>query len=165
MNTYSDKLDDLKNNEVDESRFTFHIKKRMSQRNISTEQLDLILQIGNWNSRGDQIIANKHDFFELQTLVKTMRDEYSEIKEDISKTKKELKQLNRNNVVIWIDDVSVNINSDSNKLNSIKDKLSCLKQLLKKLKKLIKGGEKILKNQGIVLVTENGSFITTYYKF
>lgn len=165
MNTYSDKLNDLKNNEVDESRLTFHIKKRMSQRNISTEQLDLILQIGNWNSRGDQIIANKHDFFELQTLVKTMRDEYSEIKEDISKTKKELKQLNRNNVVIWIDDVSVNINSDSNKLNSIKDKLSCLKQLLKKLKKLIKGGEKILKNQGIVLVTENGSFITTYYKF
>ena len=61
--------------------------------------------------------------------------------------------------------MGINGNLQKKIKENIKDKLSCLKQLLKKLKKLIKGGEKILKNQGMVLVTENGSFITTYYKF
>ena len=151
------------NVEANSEMFTLHLKERMSQRNISETQLDLLMQLGEWNSKGDRLVLDHRNYDDLRDLITALKIELSTVEAEMKSIKKSLnKSLNKSNVTIYSLMASMEVQLPTDEVNFLKDKYSNTKHLYKKIKTAIKDGNKLLKRERVVLVTENGVLITAF---
>lgn len=140
----------------------------MSQRNISETQLDLHMQLGEWNSKGDRLVLDHRNYDDLRDLITALKIELSTVEAEMKSIKKSLnKSLNKSNVTIYSLMASMEVQlpmvqPSTDEVNFLKDKYSNTKHLYKKIKTAIKDGNKLLKRERVVLVTENGVLITAF---
>ncbi len=168
MNNFKDIMSVLFNVEANSEMFTHHLKERMSQRNISETQLDLLMQLGEWNSKGDRLVLDHRNYDDLRDLITALKLELSTVEAEMKSIKKSLnKSLNKSNVTIYSLMASMEVQlsmvqPSTDEVNFLKDKYSNTKHLYKKIKTAIKDGNKLLKRERVVLVTENGVLITAF---
>lgn len=168
MNNFKDIMSVFFNVEANSEMFTHHLKERMSQRNISETQLDLLMQLGEWNSKGDRLVLDHRNYDDLRDLITALKIELSTVEAEMKSIKKSLnKSLNKSNVIIYSLTASMEVQlpmvqPSTDEVNFLKDKYSNTKHLYKKIKTAIKDGNKLLKRERVVLVTENGVFITAF---
>lgn len=163
MNNFKDIMSVFFNVEANSEMFTHHLKERMSQRNISETQLDLLMQLGEWNSKGDRLVLDHRNYDDLRDLITALKMELSTVEAEMKSIKKSLnKSLNKSNVTIYSLMVSMEVQLPTDEVNFLKDKYSNTKHLYKKIKTAIKDGNKLLKRERVVLVTENGVLITAF---
>lgn len=168
MNNFKDLMSVFFNVEANSEMFTHHLKERMSQRNISETQLDLLMQLGEWNSKGDRLVLDHRNYDDLMDLITALKIELSTVEAEMKSIKKSLnKSLNKSNVIIYSLTASMEVQlpmvqPSTDEVNFLKDKYSNTKHLYKKIKTAIKDGNKLLKRERVVLVTENGVFITAF---
>lgn len=164
MNNFKDIMSVFFNVEANSEMFTHHLKERMSQRNISETQLDLLMQLGEWNSKGDRLVLDHRNYDDLMDLITALKIELSTVEAEMKSIKK---SLNKSNVIIYSLTASMEVQlpmvqPSTDEVNFLKDKYSNTKHLYKKIKTAIKDGNKLLKRERVVLVTENGVFITAF---
>ena len=168
MNNFKDIMSVFFNVEANSEMFTQHLKERMSQRNISETQLDLLMQLGEWNSKGDRLVLDHRNYDDLRDLITALKMELSTVEAEMKSIKKSLnKSLNKSNVTIYSLMASMEVQlpmvqPSTDEVNFLKDKYSNTKHLYKKIKTAIKDGNKLLKRERVVLVTENGVLITAF---
>ncbi len=168
MNNFKDIMSVFFNVEANSEMFTHHLKERMSQRNISETQLDLLMQLGEWNSKGDRLVLDHRNYDDLRDLITALKIELSTVEAEMKSIKKSLnKSLNKSNVTIYSLMASMEVQlpmvqPSTDEVNFLKDKYSNTKHLYKKIKTAIKDGNKLLKRERVVLVTENGVLITAF---
>ena len=168
MNNFKDIMSVFFNVEANSEMFTHHLKERMSQRNISETQLDLLMQLGEWNSKGDRLVLDHRNYDDLRDLITALKTELSTVEAEMKSIKKSLnKSLNKSNVTIYSLMASMEVQlpmvqPSTDEVNFLKDKYSNTKHLYKKIKTAIKDGNKLLKRERVVLVTENGVLITAF---
>lgn len=163
MNNFKDIMSVFFNVEANSEMFTHHLKERMSQRNISETQLDLLMQLGEWNSKGDRLVLDHRNYDDLRDLITALKIELSTVEAEMKSIKKSLnKSLNKSNVTIYSLMASMEVQLPTDEVNFLKDKYSNTKHLYKKIKTAIKDGNKLLKRERVVLVTENGVLITDF---
>lgn len=168
MNNFKDIMSVFFNVEANSEMFTHHLKERMSQRNISETQLDLLMQLGEWNSKGDRLVLDHRNYDDLRDLTTALKIELSTVEAEMKSIKKSLnKSLNKSNVTIYSLMASMEVQlpmvqPSTDEVNFLKDKYSNTKHLYKKIKTAIKDGNKLLKRERVVLVTENGVLITAF---
>lgn len=163
MNNFKDIMSVFFNVEANSEMFTHHLKERMSQRNISETQLDLLMQLGEWNSKGDRLVLDHRNYDDLRDLITALKMELSTVEAEMKSIKKSLnKSLNKSNVTIYSLMASMEVQLPTDEVNFLKDKYSNTKHLYKKIKTAIKDGNKLLKRERVVLVTENGVLITAF---
>lgn len=172
MNNFKDIMSVFFNVEANSEMFTHHLKERMSQRNISETQLDLLMQLGEWNSKGDRLVLDHRNYDDLRDLITALKIELSTVEAEMKSIKKSIKKslnksLNKSNVIIYSLTASMEVQlpmvqPSTDEVNFLKDKYSNTKHLYKKIKTAIKDGNKLLKRERVVLVTENGVFITAF---
>lgn len=163
MNNFKDIMSVFFNVEANSEMFTHHLKERMSQRNISETQLDLLMQLGEWNSKGDRLVLDHRNYDDLRDLITALKIELSTVEAEMKSIKKSLnKSLNKSNVTIYSLMASMEVQLPTDEVNFLKDKYSNTKHLYKKIKTAIKDGNKLLKRERVVLVTENGVLITAF---
>ncbi len=172
MNNFKDIMSVFFNVEANSEMFTHHLKERMSQRNISETQLDLLMQLGEWNSKGDRLVLDHRNYDDLRDLITALKMELSTVEAEMKSIKKSIKKslnksLNKSNVTIYSLMVSMEVQlpmvqPSTDEVNFLKDKYSNTKHLYKKIKTAIKDGNKLLKRERVVLVTENGVLITAF---
>lgn len=168
MNNFKDIMSVFFNVEANSEMFTHHLKERMSQRNISETQLDLLMQLGEWNSKGDRLVLDHRNYDDLRDLITALKMELSTVEAEMKSIKKSLnKSLNKSNVTIYSLMASMEVQlsmvqPSTDEVNFLKDKYSNTKHLYKKIKTAIKDGNKLLKRERVVLVTENGVLITAF---
>lgn len=168
MNNFKDIMSVFFNVEANSEMFTHHLKERMSQRNISETQLDLLMQLGEWNSKGDRLVLDHRNYDDLRDLITALKIELSTVEAEMKSIKKSLnKSLNKSNVTIYSLMASMEVQlpmvqHSTDEVNFLKDKYSNTKHLYKKIKTAIKDGNKLLKRERVVLVTENGVLITAF---
>lgn len=168
MNNFKDIMSVFFNVEANSEMFTHHLKERMSQRNISETQLDLHMQLGEWNSKGDRLVLDHRNYDDLRDLITALKIELSTVEAEMKSIKKSLnKSLNKSNVTIYSLMASMEVQlpmvqPSTDEVNFLKDKYSNTKHLYKKIKTAIKDGNKLLKRERVVLVTENGVLITAF---
>lgn len=168
MNNFTDIMSVFFNVEANSEMFTHHLKERMSQRNISETQLDLLMQLGEWNSKGDRLVLDHRNYDDLRDLITALKIELSTVEAEMKSIKKSLnKSLNKSNVTIYSLMASMEVQlpmvqPSTDEVNFLKDKYSNTKHLYKKIKTAIKDGNKLLKRERVVLVTENGVLITAF---
>lgn len=164
MNNFKDIMSVFFNVEANSEMFTHHLKERMSQRNISETQLDLLMQLGEWNSKGDRLVLDHRNYDDLRDLITALKIELSTVEAEMKSIKK---SLNKSNVTIYSLMASMEVQlpmvqPSTDEVNFLKDKYSNTKHLYKKIKTAIKDGNKLLKRERVVLVTENGVLITAF---
>lgn len=164
MNNFKDIMSVFFNVEANSEMFTHHLKERMSQRNISETQLDLLMQLGEWNSKGDRLVLDHRNYDDLRDLITALKMELSTVEAEMKSIKK---SLNKSNVTIYSLMASMEVQlsmvqPSTDEVNFLKDKYSNTKHLYKKIKTAIKDGNKLLKRERVVLVTENGVLITAF---
>jgi hypothetical protein len=71
---------------------TAHIEKRMAQRSFTPLMISVILDIGEWNDRGDQLIVGKRQNNEINAIIKEKRRMRKKLDQEL----KALKRLHRN---------------------------------------------------------------------
>lgn len=172
MNNFKDIMSVFFNVEANSEMFTHHLKERMSQRNISETQLDLLMQLGEWNSKGDRLVLDHRNYDDLRDLITALKMELSTVEAEMKSIKKSIKKslnksLNKSNVTIYSLMASMEVQlpmvqPSTDEVNFLKDKYSNTKHLYKKIKTAIKDGNKLLKRERVVLVTENGVLITAF---
>lgn len=163
MNNFKDIMSVFFNVEANSEMFTHHLKERMSQRNISETQLDLLMQLGEWNSKGDRLVLDHRNYDDLRDLITALKIELSTVEAEMKSIKKSLnKSLNKSNVTIYSLIASMEVQLPTDEVNFLKDRYSNTKHLYKKIKTAIKDGNKLLKRERVVLVTENGVLITAF---
>lgn len=168
MNNFKDIMSVFFNVEANSEMFTHHLKERMSQRNISETQLDLLMQLGEWNSKGDRLVLDHRNYDDLRDLITALKMELSTVEAEMKSIKKSIKKsLNKSNVTIYSLMASMEVQlpmvqPSTDEVNFLKDKYSNTKHLYKKIKTAIKYGNKLLKRERVVLVTENGVLITAF---
>lgn len=172
MNNFKDVMSVFFNVEANSEMFTHHLKERMSQRNISETQLDLLMQLGEWNSKGDRLVLDHRNYDDLRDLITALKMELSTVEAEMKSIKKSIKKslnksLNKSNVTIYSLMASMEVQlpmvqPSTDEVNFLKDKYSNTKHLYKKIKTAIKDGNKLLKRERVVLVTENGVLITAF---
>lgn len=168
MNNFKNIMSVFFNVEANSEMFTHHLKERMSQRNISETQLDLLMQLGEWNSKGDRLVLDHRNYDDLRDLITALKIELSTVEAEMKSIKKSLnKSLNKSNVTIYSLMASMEVQlpmvqPSTDEVNFLKDKYSNTKHLYKKIKTAIKDGNKLLKRERVVLVTENGVLITAF---
>ena len=168
MNNFKDIMSVFFNVEANSEMFTHHLKERKSQRNISETQLDLLMQLGEWNSKGDRLVLDHRNYDDLRDLITALKMELSTVEAEMKSIKKSLnKSLNKSNVTIYSLMASMEVQlsmvqPSTDEVNFLKDKYSNTKHLYKKIKTAIKDGNKLLKRERVVLVTENGVLITAF---
>ncbi len=168
MNNFKDIMSVFFNVEANSEMFTHHLKERMFQRNISETQLDLLMQLGEWNSKGDRLVLDHRNYDDLRDLITALKIELSTVEAEMKSIKKSLnKSLNKSNVTIYSLMASMEVQlpmvqPSTDEVNFLKDKYSNTKHLYKKIKTAIKDGNKLLKRERVVLVTENGVLITAF---
>lgn len=168
MNNFKDIMSVFFNVEANSEMFTHHLKERMSQRNISETQLDLHMQLGEWNSKGDRLVLDHRNYDDLRDLITALKIELSTVEAEMKSIKKSLnKSLNKSNVTIYSLMASMEVQlpmvqPSTDEVNFLKDKYSNTKHLYKKIKTAIKDGNKLLKRERVVLVTENGVLIAAF---
>lgn len=168
MNNFKDIMSVFFNVEANSEMFTHHLKERMSQRNISETQLDLLMQLGEWNSKGDRLVLDHRNYDDLRDLITALKIELSTVEAEMKSIKKSLnKSLNKSNVTIYSLMASMEVQlpmvqPSTDEVNFLKGKYSNTKHLYKKIKTAIKDGNKLLKRERVVLVTENGVLFTAF---
>lgn len=172
MNNFKDIMSVFFNVEANSEMFTHHLKERMSQRNISETQLDLLMQLGEWNSKGDRLVLDHRNYDDLRDLITALKMELSTVEAEMKSIKKSIKKslnksLNKSNVTIYSLMASMEVQlpmvqPSTDEVNFLKYKYSNTKHLYKKIKTAIKDGNKLLKRERVVLVTENGVLITAF---
>lgn len=52
---------------------TRHMTERMAQRNFTPAMIDAILDMGDWNERGDRVIVDRRQYTELDQTITALR--------------------------------------------------------------------------------------------
>lgn len=78
---------------------TKHMAARMTQRNFTQSMVDAILDTGEWNDRGDQLVMDRRQSHEIDELITEKRRQKKELEQEVRELDR-LRRKGRTTVVV-----------------------------------------------------------------